>query len=433
MKGDYCNDLGNYCGGTFDGIVDQLDYISELGFNAIWISPVITNRPGGYHGYWAEDIWGINSNFGSASDLRVLVDECHNRDIWVMLDVVANHMGNCDSRWDFSCLSPFDSSEHYHSYDCDIENWDDQWEVENCRLSGLPDLDQDNSFVYSTLNEWIAEIVEAFGFDGIRVDTAKDVPKSFWADFLDSAGVFSIGEVFDGDISYVAPYQEYFPSLFNYPLYYSLLNTYGYGGSLWDLSNVIKDEENQFPDVTLLATFTDNHDNARWLYQTGGDWERYRSALTFALFYQGVPVIYYGSEQGFNGGNDPYCRECLWPTGFVGGNELYDLIRTIAHMRRINYGDWLSSRFEERYVLDDLYCFSRGDVFVTTTNAGSQSGTRSWSISNTPFRPGATVCNIFWPDSDCVTIGADGSFGVWLVDGEPKVFVPEDDVWNYLG
>ncbi len=47
-----CGDLSTYCGGTFRGIIDNLDYIQDLGFNAIWISPVVTNAEGGYHGYW---------------------------------------------------------------------------------------------------------------------------------------------------------------------------------------------------------------------------------------------------------------------------------------------------------------------------------------------------------------------------------------------
>jgi alpha-amylase len=60
-----CSDLGKYCGGSFKGITNNLDYIQQLGFDAIWISPVITNTDGGYHGYWAKDINSINSYFGS--------------------------------------------------------------------------------------------------------------------------------------------------------------------------------------------------------------------------------------------------------------------------------------------------------------------------------------------------------------------------------
>lgn len=86
-----CGNLSSYCGGTFKGIVDKLDYIEGLGANAIWISPIPDQTDGdnarGYHGYWQRDITKINSHFGSSDDLKDLVSECHKRDIWVMLDV----------------------------------------------------------------------------------------------------------------------------------------------------------------------------------------------------------------------------------------------------------------------------------------------------------------------------------------------------------
>lgn len=82
-----CSNLNNYCGGTFNGIIRKLDYIQGMGFNAIWISPIPQQTPGGYHGYWQMDIYNVNSHFGSSGDLQDLVNECHKRGIWVMLDV----------------------------------------------------------------------------------------------------------------------------------------------------------------------------------------------------------------------------------------------------------------------------------------------------------------------------------------------------------
>lgn len=85
-----------YCGGDFKGIENNLDYITNLGFNAIWISPVPDNYPNAFHGYAAKNMTQINSHFGGESGLKSLIDACHKRDIWVMVDVVANHMGNTD-------------------------------------------------------------------------------------------------------------------------------------------------------------------------------------------------------------------------------------------------------------------------------------------------------------------------------------------------
>ena len=63
QKGD-CHNLQSHCGGTWKGITENLDYIQKLGFDAIWISPVVSNINGGYHGYWAKNIYEINSSFG---------------------------------------------------------------------------------------------------------------------------------------------------------------------------------------------------------------------------------------------------------------------------------------------------------------------------------------------------------------------------------
>ena len=107
-------DLRKYCGGTFTGIKNNLDYISGMGFNAIWISPIIENTDGAYHGYHAKNLYKINPYFGSEQDLKDLINECHKRDIWVMVDVVANHVGLVGTN--YSQIQPFNDPSHYHDY-----------------------------------------------------------------------------------------------------------------------------------------------------------------------------------------------------------------------------------------------------------------------------------------------------------------------------
>jgi len=89
-----CYDLSDYCGGTFKGIEQNLDYIEGLGANAIWISPVHKTVPKAYHGYGVQNLLEINPRFGTEQDLKDLIKACHDRDIWVMVDVVPNHVGH---------------------------------------------------------------------------------------------------------------------------------------------------------------------------------------------------------------------------------------------------------------------------------------------------------------------------------------------------
>ena len=137
-------DLYKYCGGNFKGIIQKLDYIKNMGFDAILISPIVENTEGSYHGYHMINLYKINSHFGTEEDFKSLIKACHEKDIWIMVDVVFNHVGLVGV--DYSKIYPFNSSEHYHNL-CQITNWNNQWQIENCRLSDLPDLKHENKWV----------------------------------------------------------------------------------------------------------------------------------------------------------------------------------------------------------------------------------------------------------------------------------------------
>lgn len=121
----------HYCGGTYRGAIDQLDYIVQMGFNAIWISPIPSNIDidtiygVGWHGYWQDNIYELNPYFGTEQDLIDFVNEAHKRDIWVMVDVVANHVGpNVTNKY-----VPFNKNEYFHQPLCIIHNYSNQTEV----------------------------------------------------------------------------------------------------------------------------------------------------------------------------------------------------------------------------------------------------------------------------------------------------------------
>ncbi len=104
-NGDPNNDInvalskpGSYHGGDWQGVIDRLDYLEELGVTALWISPVVKNTEEdagfySYHGYWTYDFLRTNPHFGDLLKLRELVDKAHERNMLVILDVVTNHVG----------------------------------------------------------------------------------------------------------------------------------------------------------------------------------------------------------------------------------------------------------------------------------------------------------------------------------------------------
>ena len=401
--------LSQYCGGNYQGIINHLDYIQGMGFNAIWISPIVENYAGSYHGYHLTNLYNFNTNFGTEDDFKNLITQCHNRDIWVMVDVVANHVGPVGT--DYSQVYPFNSADHYHDY-CDITDWTNQWQIENCRLSGLPDLKQENDWVTQTLLDWISNLISKYNIDGIRIDTIMEVPQWFWDKFRSSAGVFQIGEAFNGDINYVADYQNHLDSVFNYPLYYTIQSSFC--GSFTNLEGYWFNSRPIYPAPQYVATFVENHDNPRFLNRCN-DRSKFTNAAIFSLLWEGIPVFYYGGEQYYAGGADPNNREPLWDN-YNTGTELYRLLGVTNNLRK-SKSIW-NYDIIQRYSDDNFYAFTRGDVLACFTNTNSL--TRY--ITYHSFSDGDKLCNVLY-DGDCVTVSG-GSITINMGD-YPKVYVKQ--------
>ena len=110
----------------------------------------------------------------------------------------------------------------------------------------MPDLDQSNSYVRGYLKDWIKNLVTKYNFDGIRIDTIPEVPKDFWSEYGQASGVFQMGEVFNGDPSYVGGYQGPVSSVFNYPMYFTIKDVFGSGQSMYNIRNRFNDEASHF-------------------------------------------------------------------------------------------------------------------------------------------------------------------------------------------
>ncbi len=403
-----CPDLHKYCGGTWKGITRNLGYIKGLGFDAIWISPVVDNTPDGYHGYWARDWDRVNALFGSEEDLKELVAEAHKRGIWVMVDVIANHVGPV--HLNYTTIRPFNSEAHYHDYclinDPDFEG--NQTRVENCRLADLPDLKQENPFVRDYLLAWVKALVEKFDLDGLRVDTTPEVPKSFWEEYSKAAGVFTLGEVFSNRLEYVRGYIGPVDSVLNYPWFYALRNSFR-GSSFWDIWDVYSRMEALFgKELDYMGVFVDNHDNIRLRHMVSQS--MVKSALAFSLVARGIPILYYGSEQGFSGENDPYNREPLW-TSMNPASPMYRFIASVnafRRNRRLWAQDFLPLMFD-----DHIYAFKRGtSVCVFANNEYPMSR----NVGKVPFPDNSRLCN-YLERNDCVTVKG-GAIHVELKLGE---------------
>ncbi|KAI3197384.1 CAZyme family GH13 [Penicillium roqueforti] len=429
-----------YCGGTWQGIIDKLDYIQGMGFTAIWITPVTgqltedTAYGYAYHGYWQQDIYALNSNYGTADDLKALATALHERDMYLMVDVVANHMGydGAGTDVDYTKFNPFNDAKYFHPY-CSIADYSNDTMVQDCWLGddnvSLPDLDTESTEVQDIWYDWVGSLVSNYSIDGLRVDTVRHVQKDFWPGYNKAAGVYCVGEVFDGDADYTCPYQEVMDGVLNYPIYYPLLNAFqSTSGSMTDLYNMINTVKSTCKDSTLLGSFVENHDNPRFASVTD-DIALAKNAVTFTIMADGIPIVYAGQEQHYNGGEDPANREAVWLSGFNTDSELYKLIATANAARNQAIAKSTNYTIYQNYPIykDDTTIamrkgFDGGQIITVLSNLGAGGAEYSASIPDTGFAAGEELTEVVSCAS--VTAGDSGEVSVAMAGGKPRILLP---------
>lgn len=360
-------------GGDFAGLTSKLDYIRQLGANGIWISPVVLNANAEYHGYAARDFFSIAPHFGTLAELRALVDAAHARGMVVILDVVVNHMGDLiDSgdpgwpayqypgtyalRWRNASRRHagfFDDLSRFHAHG-EIGDYSDPEQILG-ELFSLDDLKTEDPAVRAKLVEAAGYLIDSTDCDGFRLDTAKHVDMPFWDEWAPAvhahaaargkASFFLYGEAFEADDTKVGSYtgtqgggNYKLDSMLYFPMYFTASDVFRWtdfvGPSLLSQRYATLDQYDP-TSRERLVTFLDNHDVARFLgYQGPADHDesKLQAALGWLLTSRGMPAIYYGTEQAFDGGGDPWNREDMWDGAWDFGpsdGDNFDLVRPL--------------------------------------------------------------------------------------------------------
>ncbi|CAL6029005.1 Alpha_amylase [Hexamita inflata] len=250
---DTAKKLEQYCGGDLRGIISQLDYIKNLGYNAIALSSTLlqVNSSEAYHGFWPADFYHINPHFGTSQDLNDLITSAHDLDMWVISDVQYNSVGLCESPDDFSCIKTFPLPEYYHK-NC-------QDDVEKCRNKGLPDLDQSHQFVKAELLNWSQWFQKEFDFDGFRITAVDLVQYSFWQELKKITPWLTIGEVYYNFDNSKYLQNGDFSTVFNQELESGLITVFDHKYSMMWLSMSFKNQVEEFgPKLADMGVFIDN-------------------------------------------------------------------------------------------------------------------------------------------------------------------------------
>ncbi|MEP2023663.1 MAG: alpha-amylase family glycosyl hydrolase [Reichenbachiella sp.] len=338
--------------GDIPGMTSKLDYLKDLGIDAIWLMPMSPSPS--YHKYDVVDYRGIHPDYGTLEDFKKFLDEAHARDIKVVMDFVINHSGY-DHPWFQDAMSGKDAKyrDYYVWADKDsvaeqIAKKETSFDSDNIRqwhpvagdttmehyygffYGGMPDLNYDNPAVRTEMYDAGKFWLEQIGVDGFRLDAAKHIypddrakdSHAFWKEFkteMEKANpdVYLIGEVW-ADASTASPYAAGFTSLFNFDRAFSILesvnkekvvaaNIEGHGYEIDSSANIADVINTSLPWFKkynadfVEASFLSNHDQNRVASVLGDDEAKIKLAASLLFTLPGTPYIYYGEEIGMLG------------------------------------------------------------------------------------------------------------------------------------
>lgn len=324
---------GGRHGGDLQGVIDNLDYLEDLGITAIWSTPLLEdNDPTfSYHTYAQSDVYQIDPRYGSNEDYRRLADEMHKREMKLIMDYVTNHWGA--EHWMVKDLPTYDWLNQWPGYensnyrmttqfDPNAAEIDHLYCVDGWFVSTMPDLNQRNPLVLNYLTQNAIWWIEYAGLDGLRVDTysyndKEGIAKWTKAIMAEYPNFNIVGEVWmhdqaqisywqkDSPIGAIQSYNSGLPSLMDFTLHDALLVMFHEDQESWD-KGMIKAYENfandfLYADINNLLVFMGNHDTGRFNEIYDQDLEAYKMALTLVLTTRGIPQLYYGDEIGMRG------------------------------------------------------------------------------------------------------------------------------------
>lgn len=328
IKNDFNVDAKNplaYNGGDFQGVIDKLDYIHDMGFTAIRLTPIFDNTQNGYHGYWVKDFYKTDEHFGTIKTFQELVKEAHKRKMKVIIDFVANNTA-ADHPW----VSDPAKKDWYHPNQ-EMADGTNGW------VDGLPDLNQDNPEVKKYLIDAAKWWITKTDIDGYSLPEVNQVPLSFWTDFSkavkkEKKDFFLMGVPQDNAAIDAAKYQKAgIDSVFDNAQSKKLRKAFATTNQSFSDLDVSSNDDGK---PGLMANFFDNEYTVRFtadiVEKRQFPGSRWKTALTYLYTTPGIPIYYYGTDIALNGGKTPDNRRQM---NFRTEKDLIDYTTKISELR----------------------------------------------------------------------------------------------------
>lgn len=323
--GSKAPDREDFFGGDLQGILDHLDYLVDLGINGIYLCPIFKAHSN--HKYDTIDYFEIDPDFGDKALFKKLVQEAHQKGIRIMLDAVFNHMGDISKQWqdviENGEKSPYVNWFHIHHFPVNDYIMTEVETAANLAYDTfaytphMPKLNTANPEVQAYLLKIATYWVKEFDIDGWRLDVANEVDHHFWKKFRQEVlaikpDLYILGEIWHSSQRWLQG--DEFHAVMNYA-FTDNIKDYFVKGKI-PLSRMISGMNEQqmlYQDRANEVTFNllDSHDTARILTLAEENQDLTRSTLAFMFLQKGAPCLYYGTEVGMTGGDDPDCRKCM--------------------------------------------------------------------------------------------------------------------------
>ena len=353
-------------GGDLEGLMQHLDYFTELGVTALWFTPILENDSpdqsewSTYHGYACTNYYRVDPRFGTNEQYRQLIDACHQNGLKVVMDMIFNHCGfehpwtldmpskdwlnlpqwleesggTSDSRGTSFLQTSYKLTPVLDPYASEV---DMRETVEGWFVSTMPDLNQENPHLMRYLIQNSKWWIETAGIDGIRMDTypyAYRRPMAQWMKELDEEypNFNTVGETWVTNPAYTAAWQKdsrlsdensYLKTVMDFSFQEKLDSAkHENTDAWWRGMNRLYNSfcyDYLYPNPSSVMAFIDNHDTDRFL-GNGCDSLALKQALALLLTVRRIPQLYYGTEILMNGTKevtDGHVRKDF-PGGFPG-------------------------------------------------------------------------------------------------------------------
>jgi glycosidase len=428
-------------GGDIRGIRNHLDYISDLGVTALWMTPLLENdQPTySYHGYSITDHYKVDPRFGTNEDYAELGEAVHSRGMKLIMDMVFNHCG----------------SEHWWMKDLPSPDWINQWpeftrstyragSVSDPYVSQrdstlfsrgwfdktMPDLNQRNPFLANYLIQNSIWWIEFANLDGIRQDTHpypfKDIMSKWGRRIAEEYPNFNIVSEcwmnYPATVAYwqkgsknLDGYNSCIPSVFDFPLHDAMIQAFsekeGWNTGILRLYEILS-QDFLYPDPANIVTFADNHDVNRFLDTQNDDIRKLKMAMTFMLTTRGIPQIFYGTEllltTGADKGHGTIRKDV--PGGWPGDsrdafssqgrtpaeNDMYEHVHRLLEFRK-SCKALQNGKLTHFIPTDGIYTYFRNDgkscvmVIMNNNEETKKTGTGNYQEILKHFRSGTEI------------------------------------------